>query len=197
MEVWADSGRQAVYCVRQVPQPMPAISVATGDDPLPLLALGQALAGYTLVSGPDAAAGSALRCPSGTGPAVTGNGYGYNRNEWTWSCIKNWVDEATVAAPSPSASSDPVPSDPEPASPVASPSAAAVPGSLEVMVSSRSLSVGQAVTVSAMRKGKVVKRWQVTAQSGGRVSALVPRALRGARIILAARGRVIFDRVVR
>lgn len=203
VEVWADTGQQAVYCVRRVAQPMPTITVSADTDPLPGLSLGEALPGYSLTSGADPAAGAGLTCPTGSGPAVTGNGYSYDRNAWTWSCIKSWVIAAPIAAPSPtstdSASATPDPSSSVPVTSTNTDSTIDLLASDDVTVSLavRSLSAGERVNVKALRGTTVIRRWTTTVGRSGRIATLVPKSLRGSRIIISSRGRTVFNRIVR
>ena len=201
VEVWADTGRQAVYCVRHVPQPMPTITVSANADPLPGLSLGQALPGYTLTSGADPAAGAGLACPAGSGPAVTGNGYSYDRNAWTWSCIKSWVTAEPTPTPTPTDSPSSA-LDPGTAVPMAS---AATGSTVDILATDdvtvslavRSLSAGDRVSVKAIRGTTVVKRWTATAGRSGRIAAHVPKSLRGSRIVITAHGKIVFNRIVK
>ncbi|MCX6432759.1 MAG: hypothetical protein NTX29_08195 [Actinobacteria bacterium] len=201
VEVWADTGQQAVYCLRRVAQPMPTITVTADTDPLPGLVLGDALPGYSLTSGADPAAGAGLACPTGSGPAVTGNGYSYDRNAWTWSCIKSWV----IAAPSPtstdSASASATP-DPSPSVAVTSANTDSTIDLLArddvtVSLAVRSLSVGDRVNVKALRGTTVIRHWRTTVGRSGHIATVIPKSLRGSRIIISSRGRTVFNRIVR
>ena len=198
VEVWADTGKQAVYCTRQVAQPMPTITVATGTDPLPSLQLGQSVPGFSLTTGANANAGAQLNCPAGSGPAVTGNGYSANKNEWVWSCVKSWVDASTVALATPTPTSTDA---------LTNSSASATPAPVDVTtdplalatvtISSRSLTVGTPVTLTAMKGNKVMKRWTVKVATSGKFAASIPATLKGARIVMTSNKKVIFNKIVK